>query len=191
LAGLVASDIIAHKKGLAMDIVWVVLHIVLKTLQVLALCLWGGGLVVLALATGMIEDALQKRRTEGRQIIRRLRGVFQRIELICLIAVWGANLIHLGLEHFLLEKFPGVWTPGMSIAMGVLVLPTIAALHSTFFLSRSIRTHETQLGSYADKNEQTRVRKTLANLHRQARTLTWLKAGAVAAVIIAGIAGMN
>ena len=174
-----------------MDLVWMIVHIVLKTLQVLALCLWGGGLVVLALATGMIEDALQKRRTEGRQIIRRLRGAFQRIELICLIVVWAANLIHLGLEHFLLEKFPGVWTPGMSIAMGVLVIPTIAALHSTFFLTRSIRTHEARLGSYADKDEQIRVRRTLANLHRQARALTWLKAGAIAGVIIAGVAGMN
>ncbi len=171
-----------------MQTVFLIVDIVLSALYFLALSMWGGGLVVMAIATRQINGALQKKRTEARQIVSRLRGVFQRIELISLIVLWIATLARLLLEHVLRDGYPGVWRGGDSIALGVLVVPTLAAAHSTFYLTRAIRTHEGQLGSYADKNEQTRIRKTLANLHRQGQTLTWLKAGAVAALIVASVA---
>jgi len=165
-----------------------VVQVVLSAVQFLALALWGGGLVVLAIATALINKAMRKKRTEGRQVVRQLRGSFQRIELIVLIALWAAGVGHLGLEHFLRDAYPGVWRAGDSIAMGVLVVPTLAALYSTLYVTRAIRTKEAGLGSYADKNEQTRVRKALATLHAQARVLTWLKAGMVAVLIIASVA---
>ena len=74
--------------------------------------------------------------------------------------------------------------------MGVLVVPTVAALYSTLYLTRAIKTREAQLGGYADKNEQIKVRKAIAHRHVQAKLLTWLKAGAVAILVVVAVIGI-
>ncbi len=163
-------------------------RMVLGALFFLAVTAWGGGLVVLAIAARVIDEALKKRRTEGRQIVRRLRGVFQRMELVLLGVLWATSVAHLLLETFFPAAYPGSWGTGDAIALGVLVIPTIAAAYSTFYLTPAIRKRETRLGGYADKDEQVKVRKSIAALLAQAQLLTWLKAGAVALLVIAAVA---
>ncbi|KKL17906.1 hypothetical protein LCGC14_2480830, partial [marine sediment metagenome] len=70
-----------------------VVHIVVQALRLLPASVWLGAMVLLIVAARLIEQTLKGRRTEGRQIVRKLRGVFQRIELIILIVLWAVNLV--------------------------------------------------------------------------------------------------
>jgi len=166
-----------------------VVQIALRAVFFLGAAALGGALVLLAIATRLIESALKGRRTEGRQIVRRLRGAFQRIELIALAALWASGLARLLLARLLPEVWPGEWGPADAIAIGILAVLTVAAAYSTFYLTRAIKRRETQLGSYADKNRQIKVRKSIAVLHAQAQLLTWAKAALVALLVVAASAG--
>ncbi len=108
-----------------------------------------------------------------------------------LIALWAASLAGLLLEKTLGDGYPGTWGTADAMAMGLLVIPTIAAAYSTFYLTGSIRRLETQLGSYADKDEQIKVRKAIALRHAQGKLLTWLKAAMVAVLIVVAVMAMQ
>ena len=168
-----------------------IVYVVCNALFFLSASVWLGGLVMLAIATAFIAQALEKRRTEGGQIVRRLRGLFQRIELIALAATWVVSAALLILEKLLGEAFPGTFGPIDAMKMGLLVVPTLAAAYSTFYLAGAIKRREAQLGSYADKNEQIRVRKTIARLHTQAKALVWLNIVFVAGIIVAAVVAMD
>jgi len=168
-----------------------IVQIVLKALIFLPAGLWLGGLVMLAVATRVIEKALKGRRTEGRQIVRQLRAVCQRVELVILIVLWAASIAHLLLATLLAGTYPGTWGTANGIGLGLLVVPTIVAAFSTFYLTGAIKKREAQLGSYADKNEQIRVRKGIALLGRQAEMLTWLKAVLVAGMVVAAVLALG
>lgn len=115
-----------------------IVYIVCNALFFLSASVWLGGLVMLAIATAFIAQALEKRRTEGGQIVRRLRGLFQRIELIALAATWVVSAALLILEKLLGEAFPGTFAPIDAMKMGLLVVPTLAAAYSTFYLAGAI-----------------------------------------------------
>jgi len=166
-----------------------VVHIVVQALRLLPASVWLGAMVLLIVAARLIEQTLKGRRTEGRQIVRKLRGVFQRIELIILIVLWAVNLVDFLLGWVARSGYPGRWGTAQVVAAGLLVVPTLAALYSTYYLTRTIRKREGQLGSYADKNDQIRVRKSIAALLKQAEMLTMLKVITVAGVIVAAIVG--
>ncbi|KPK85399.1 MAG: hypothetical protein AMJ81_03680 [Phycisphaerae bacterium SM23_33] len=168
-----------------------IVRIVLSALFFLSVSLWLGALVLLAIASRLIDSALKGRRTEGRQIIRRLRGIFQSMELIALAAAWGSSVAQLLLERFLGQRYPGTWGTAQGIMIALLVVPTVAAMYSTFYLTGATKRREAQLGSYADKDEQIRVRKSIALLHKQAEMLTWLKAVLVTGVVIAAVIALH
>jgi hypothetical protein len=167
-----------------------IVRIVLSTVFFLGASLWGGALVMLAVATELITSALKGRRTEGQQIVRRLRGIFQKIELIALTALWVTGLAQLTLASAFAESYGQAWGTANAIALGVLAIPTIAAAYSTFYLTGAIRKFEAKLGGYADKNEQIKIRKAITHRHTQARLLTWLKAGAVAILVVVAVIGI-
>ena len=184
---LVVGQISFGEPDLSERAAMAIVRIILTAVFFLGVSVWGGGLVMLAAATGLIGSALKGRRTEGQQIVRRLRGIFQRIELIVLIALWASGIAQLVLAKTMGQSYPGAWAPADSVALGVLVAPTLAALYSTLYLTGSTRKLESQLGGYADKNQQIKVRKAIALRHAQAKVLTWLKAGAVAILIIVAV----
>ena len=168
-----------------------VVHAILNALFFLAASVWLGGLVVLAIAARLIDSALKGRRTEGRQLVGSLRGIFQKIELILMAALWLTSVARGVLAHAFPESWPAAWTSIDAMVIGLLVLPTVAAAISTFYLTGAARKAEARLGAYADKAEQIRVRKSIAALHNQAELLTWLKAGVVAAVVVAAVIAMG
>ena len=168
-----------------------VLHLVCNALFFVAGSVYLGGLVLLAIATRFIRQALEKRRTEGGQIVRRLRGVFQRIELIALAALWAVSIALLVLEKIFGSDFPGTFGPVDAIKIGLLVVPTVAAAYSTFYLTGAIRRGEAQLGAYTDKNEQIKVRKRIALLHTQAAALVWMNAVFLAGVVVVAVVAMD
>ena len=159
----------------------------LNTMFFLAAGLWLGGLVLLAIAARLIESALKGRRTEARQLVRRLRGIFQQLELAALLAVWTATLGNLALARFWAHKHPQLSSPAGAICAALLVVPTIASLYSTSYLTRAIKRREAQVGGYTDKSEQIRVRKRIGGLLKQAELLTWTKAVSVAGAIVAAV----
>jgi hypothetical protein len=150
-----------------------------------------GGLVMLTIATSLIGKALEKRHTEGWQIVRKLRGLFQWIELISLATAWAVSIALLVLEKIFGDAFPGTFGPVDAMKIGVLVIPTIAALYSTFYLTRAIRQREGKLGSYTDRAEQIKVRKNIAVLHAQAKALVWLNGVLLAALIVVAVVAMD
>lgn len=166
-----------------------VVRVICDALLLLPAAVWLGSLVLLAVATRLIDSALKGRRTEGRQIIRRLRGIFQRMELILLAAMWASAVAQLVLARFVASYTGG--GPAQGIMAGLLVVPTVAAMYSTFYLTGATKKREAQLGSYADKNEQIRVRKGIALLLKQAEMLNWLKAVLVAGVVIVAVIAMR
>ena len=167
-----------------------VLHLACSVMVVLPAAVWLGGLVVLGLSTRVIDSALRGRRTEGRQIIRRLREIFQRIELVAVLVLWVFAIARLLLPKLIGESYPGTWDTPDAIALGLLVVATALGCISTFYVTRAIRRHEAALGSYADKNEQIRTRKSIAALMRESEMLTWFKAGLVAAMVVGTVMGM-
>jgi len=168
-----------------------VLHAILNALFFLAAAVWLGGLVVLVIAARLIDSAMKGRRTEGRQLVGRLRGIFQRMELVLIAVLWAASVARGVLAHVLPDAWGGAWTPADGMVIGLLVLPTLAAAISTFYLTPAARKAEAQLGGYADKNEQIRVRKTIAALFKQAEMLTWLKAVVIAAVLLVAVVALG
>lgn len=168
-----------------------VVHIVLNVLLFLGGSVWLGGLVMLAVATTLIGATMPRRRTEGRQLVRRLRGVFQRVELIALAGVWTSNVALLVLEQVLGEGFPGTWGPADGFRLGVLIVPTLAALYSTLYLTPAIARQEQRLGAYTDRNQQVAVRKKIALLHAQAKALVWVNAVLVAALVASAVVAMD
>jgi len=168
-----------------------IVYVICNALFFLPASVWLGGLVMLAIATHLIGKALEKRRTEGWQIVGKLRGLFHWIELIAVAATWAALVALLVLEKIFGGDFPGTFGPVDAMRMGLLVVPTITAVYSRFYLTRSIRRREVQLGSYADRNEQVRVRKNIAVLHAQARAIVWLNAVFLAALVVVGVVAME
>jgi len=168
-----------------------IVYAVCNVLFFLPVSVWLGGLVLLAIATQLIERALEKRRTEGRQIVRKLRGLFQRIELIALATTWLSAIAQALLEKAFGEGFPGTFGTADAIKMGMLVVPTASVLYSALYLTGAIKRREAQIGDYGDKNEQIRIRKNLAALHVQAKALVWLNAGVMAALVIVGVLAMD
>ena len=168
-----------------------IVYLVCNALFFLPVGVWLGGLVLLAIATRLIREALEKRRTEGWQVVRRLRGAFGRIEMIALATTWFSVIALLVLETIFGEGLPGTFATADAVRIGVLVVPTLAAAYSGFYLTRAIRKRQAQLGSYDDKNEQIRVRKSIAVLHNQAEALVWLNIVFVAALVVAGVVAMD
>lgn len=168
-----------------------IVYLVCNSLFFLAGSVWLGGLVMLAVAAQFIQRALEKRRTEAGQVVRRLRGLFQQIELFVVPVLWGASIALLVLEKLLGEALPGTFASVDAIKLGLLVVPTLASAYGRFYLAGAIRRREAQLGGYADKNEQIRVRKNIAALHAQAKGLTWLKIVFAAALVVVAVVAMD
>jgi len=164
-----------------------IVHTILNMLFFLPASAWLGGLVMLALASRQIEKALSGRRTEAWQINRRLRAIFQKLELATLAAMWVSSVAQMVLETVLKDKYPGTWGTADAMRIGLMVVPTLAALYSTFYLTGAIRSREDQLGSYEDKDQQILVRKRLSLLHLQARAIVWLNIGFGALVLLAAV----
>ena len=162
-------------------------RIILNALFFLAGSVWLGGLVLLSIAARLIESALKGRRTEARQLIRRLRGLFQHLELAALLGMWAGTLGNLLLAKAWADKYPHLSSPAQAICAGLLVVPTIASLYSSLYLTRAVKRRESQVGNYADKHEQIRIRKSIGGLLKQAELLTWAKAIMVAGAIVAAV----
>jgi len=163
---------------------------VVTALFFLPASVWVGGLVALAIATRLIEHALKGRRTEARRLVRRLRGIFQRVELIILIVLWAGIVAQVVLVKLFGKTYPGSWGTVEAILAGLLVMPTLATAYSSFYLTGAIKKREARIGSYADRNQQVRVRKNIALLLKQAEMLTWLKAVLLAGVIVAAVVAL-
>ncbi len=168
-----------------------IVHLVCSALFFLAASVWLGGLVMLAVTTQFIRHALEKRRTECWQVLRRLRGLFGRMELVIVGVLWAVSIALLVLEKVFGEGFPGTFGPVDAMRWGLLVVPTIAAGYSSFYLTAAIRRREGRLGDYGDKNEQIRVRKGIALLHTQAKALVWLDVVFVAALVVTAVVAMD
>lgn len=168
-----------------------IVRTILNAIFVLSAGTWLGASVLLAVLTPQLESALKGRRTEARQILRRLLDVFQKMELGLLAAVWISRGAAAAIVHTWPERFPGVPVAAEAVALCLLIVPTLAVAYATGYLTRAARRHEAHLGDYADKGEQIRVRKRIGALLKQAEVLTWLKAAAVAAVIVAGVVAMG
>jgi hypothetical protein len=167
-----------------------VVRTVCDALFFLPASVWLGSLVLLAVATRLIDSVMKGRRTEGRRIVRRLRGIFQRMELILLAATWASAVAQLVLAK-VFESYPAPGGTALGIMIGLLVVPTLAAMYSTFYLTGATKRREAGLGSYSDKNEQIRVRKNIALLLKQAEMLNWLKGVLVAGAVIAAVIALR
>ena len=163
---------------------------ILNAVFVLSAGAWLGASILLAVVVPQIESAMKGRRTEARQLLARLLGTFQKIELGLMAGVWLSRAALTVLVGVWPERFAGV-LPAAVAALVLLLVPTLAAAYATGYLTRAVRKQEAQLGSYADKNEQIRVRKRIGALLKQAEVLTWLKAVTVAGVLVAGVVAMG
>jgi len=168
-----------------------IVRTVFNIVFVLSAGAWLGASVLLAVVTPRIESSLKGRRTEARQLLRRLLGAFQRIELGLMIAAWAGRGAAAAIVWIWPGKFPNVPAAAEVVALALLILPTLAAVYATAYLTGAIKRREGQLGSYADKNEQIRVRKRIGGLLKQAEVFTWLKALCLAAALVAGVIAMG
>ena len=168
-----------------------IVRTIFNAVFVLSAGAWLGASVLLAVAAPQIESSLKGRRTEARQLLRRLLGAFQRIELGLMIAAWVGRAASAAIVYLWPGRFPNVPFAAEAAALALLIVPTLAAVYATAYLTGAVKRHESRLGDYADKNEQIRVRKRIGGLLKQAEVLTWLKAVAVASVLVAAVVAMG
>lgn len=101
----------------------------------LAGSVWLGGLVMLALGNWQIEKLLKDRRPEAGQITLRLRTLFQKIELACLLVMWVANVAVLILLAIGQQLNHPPTTVAHAMKLGFMLLATLAAIYGHYHLS--------------------------------------------------------
>jgi hypothetical protein len=166
--------------------------ILLNVAFFLAVSLWLGGLVMLVLGTWQVENFLQGRRTEAWQIASRMRGLFRKIELGALLVMWVTSIALLIL-HALSHASPHILAAD-AIKLGFMLVGTLAALYSAFYLAPRLAKQEALVGSYqpvsAGQDDQVKVRRKMALLHLQTKGILLTNSVLAALTVIAAVAAM-
>ena len=156
----------------------------LNVLFFLPVSVWLGGLAMLLLANRELQKAMPGRKTDTLAILQNIRKKALLAELVILATAWLSSILLLVLTTLLA---PQRWTSADAIKIGLLLLPTITVLYEYFHLSDAIARQQGLIGDYADKDQQTDIRRKLAFLDLQARALLWVNLVSVALVLIAAV----